>query len=367
MRSLVCVALPLLLLAAAPAQAGPLPEATVAAVEAAIAEEMAARNLPGVAVGIWVPARGDYVAAKGKANLETGALRTTEDPFRIGSITKTMIGTAVLQLAAEGKLAVTDPIARWFPSFPGANRITVDDLLRMRSGIWDSWTDEALAVYYADPLHPPGVDEMIARAAAAGDRFAPPDSETVYVNLNFLLLDKIIAAVSGEPTAAVLKTRIYDPLGLTASELATGTGLPGPLRGYGWNAETDAFEDKTELDPEPVGGAGSAISSLHDLEVFTRALCTGTLLPPEMQAERMESEPFAGGNGVARYGQAVAQLGPFCGHNGTIMGFSTEAWYLPAEDAVVVINVNRLDADDQSMSGDLFGKLVRIVFPDALK
>ena len=60
----------------------------------------------------------------------------------------------------------------------------------------------------------------------------------------------------------------------------------------------------------------------------------------------METAPFAGGNGVARYGEAVTQLGPFCGHNGTIMGFSTEAWYLPAEDAVVVVNVNRLDADD---------------------
>jgi D-alanyl-D-alanine carboxypeptidase len=61
------------------------------------------------------------------------------------------------------------------------------------------------------------------------------------------------------------------------------------------------------------------------------------------------------------------QLGPFCGHNGTIMGFSTEAWYLPEEDAVIVINVNRLDVDDHSMSGELFGTLVRVVFPDALR
>jgi D-alanyl-D-alanine carboxypeptidase len=268
-------------------------------------------------------------------------------------------------LADEDKLEVTDPIARWFPAFPNADQITVDDLLRMRSGIWDSWTEDALVDYYADPLHPPSMDEMIARAAAASDRFKAPDTETVYVNLNFLLLDKIVAAVTGRPTAAVLKERIYEPLGMMASEL-TGPELPGPLRGYGWNAETSTLEDKTELDPRPVGGAGSAISSLPDLQVFTRALCTGTLLSPAAHAARMETELFAGGNGVARYGEAVAQLGPFCGHNGTIMGFSTEAWYLPSEDAVIVVNVNRLDADDQSMSGDLFGRLVRIVFPDAL-
>jgi D-alanyl-D-alanine carboxypeptidase len=362
--SLVPVLLPLVFAPAA--LAGPLPPDTVAAIEAAIDEEMAAKNLPSVAVGIWIPGRGDYVAAKGKADLATGAARTAEDPFRIGSVTKTMIGTAVLLLAGEGRLALSDPIATWFPDFPNADSITVDDLLRMRSGIPDSWTEEAVAAYYADPLHPPDMDAMIARSAAAGDRFTAPDSATVYVNLNFILLDRIIAAVAGTPTATVLKARIYDPLGMTASELPDGPELPGPLHGYGWNAATGAYEDKTELDPGPVGGAGAAISSLHDLGVFVRSLCTGTQLTPEAQAERMRSEGFAGGNGVARYGEAVAQLGPFCGHNGTIMGFSTEAWYLPAEDAAVVVNVSRLDADDKSMSGDLFGKLARILFPDAL-
>jgi D-alanyl-D-alanine carboxypeptidase len=367
MRVLAWVACPMLLLLGIPAHAGPLPAATIASIEAAIAQEMAAQNLPGVAVGIWSGDGVDYVASMGKANLETGAARTPEDPFRIGSVTKTMIGTVVLQLAEEGKLALADPIARWFPNFPDADRITVDNLLRMRSGIWDSWTDDELVAYYADPLHPPSMDEMIARAAAEGGKFKAPDTETVYVNLNFILLDKIIADVTGQPTAAVLKSRIFDHLGMTASELPTGVELPGPLRGYGWNAGTNAFEDKTELDPTPVGGAGSVISSLHDLEVFTRALCTGALLSPEAQLQRMTTESFAGGNGVLRYGAAVAQLGPFCGHNGTIMGFSTEAWYLPSKDAVIVINVNRLDADDKGMSSDLFGKLVGIVFPDALK
>ena len=128
--------------------------------------------------------------------------------------------------------------------------------------------------------------------------------------MNFILLDEIVAAVAGTPTSAVLKARVYDPLGMTASELPDGPELPGPLHGYGWNAATAAFEDKTELDPGPVGGAGAAISSLHDLDVFVRALCTGTQLTPETQAARMRTEGFAGGNGVARYGEAVAQLGP---------------------------------------------------------
>lgn len=359
---------PVAVLAASPALAQTaLPAGDVAAIEAAIAEEMAAKNLPGVAVGVWIPGRGDYVVARGVGDLGTGAARGADDPFRIGSVTKTMIGTVILQLAQEGALSVEDPIARWFPDFPNADAITVDDLLRMRSGILDSWTTEALDAYYADPLHPPSMEEMIARAAAEGARFTPPGVETAYVNMNFILLDRIIAEVTGAPTAEALAARIFEPLGMGASLMPATSELPGPLRGYGWNAATEAYEDKTELDPEPVGGAGAAISSLADLGTFTRALCDGALLEPQTQATRLRADPFAGHGGQAAYGQAVAILGPFCGHNGTIMGFSTEAWSLPAEGAVIVVNVNRLDMDDASMSSDLFGKLAHALFPDALR
>lgn len=353
--------------AATAASGGSLPAETVAAIDAAIAQEMTDKTLPGAAVGVWIPGQGDYVTAKGSADLQTGVQRTTEDPFRIGSVTKPMVGTVVLQLAEAGKLSLDAPIKRWFPDFPNGDVITVDDLLRMRSGIWDSWTEEALLAFYADPLHPPSRAEMIVRSAAEGSRFTPPDRETVYTNMNFILLDDIVAAVTGKPTAEVLKEQVFVPLGMTQSELPTGSVLPGPLHGYGWNATTKVYEDKTLLDPEPVGGAGAAISSLADLATFTRALCKGTLVSPETQARRMTTEGFAGGNGLARYGEAVATLGPFCGHNGTIMGFSTEAWYLPAEDAVVVVSVNRLDADDHSQSGDLFARIVHAVFPKALE
>lgn len=354
-----------LLLAIAPAalHAEPLPEPVVAAIEAAIAEEMAAKSLPSVAVGIWIPGRGDYVTAKGAADLETGTARTPDDPFRIASITKTMIATVVLQLVEEGALALTDPMSTWFPDFPNADAITVDDLLRMRSGIVDSWTPAKLEEWYADPTGPITADEMIALSAAMGDRFAPPDTATVYVNVNYNILDRIIAEVTGAPTPEVVAERIFEPLEMTASAMPTATALPGPLRGYGWNAAAGAYEDKTVLNPEVPGGAGSAVSSLADLAVYTRALCTGALLTPEAQAIRMQTAPLAG---EARYGQGIATLGPFCGHNGTIMGFSSEAWYLPAEDAVVVIDVSRLDADDKSMSADLFGLLAHALFPEAL-
>ena len=71
------------------------------------------------------------------ANSENGRARALDDPFRIASNTKTFVGLVVLLLADEGKLALHDPLARWFPDFPNATAITVDDLLRMRSGMLD--------------------------------------------------------------------------------------------------------------------------------------------------------------------------------------------------------------------------------------
>jgi len=78
-------------------------------------------NLPGVVVAIWVPGEGEYFFTKGVANLETGALRELDDPFRIASITKTFTATAVLQLVDEGKLSTSDKLLKFFPEFPNAD------------------------------------------------------------------------------------------------------------------------------------------------------------------------------------------------------------------------------------------------------
>jgi CubicO group peptidase (beta-lactamase class C family) len=77
--------------------------------------------------------RGAYVVARGKANLATGRPRAVGDPFRIAGITKSFVATAVLQLVDVGRLRKSDKLAPWYPGFPNADRITVEDLLRMRS------------------------------------------------------------------------------------------------------------------------------------------------------------------------------------------------------------------------------------------
>src|SRR3712207_1337774 len=121
-------------------------EDIVERLDSAVAFSMKYDDLPGAVVGVWVPGEGRYVVARGKANLETGEQRDLEDPFRIASITKTFTAMAVLQLVEEGKLSKSDTLSEWYPDFPNAETITVEHLLRMQSGIADSFDEDRKSV-----------------------------------------------------------------------------------------------------------------------------------------------------------------------------------------------------------------------------
>jgi D-alanyl-D-alanine carboxypeptidase len=341
-----------------------LTDANIQAANDLIAKEMEDKDLPGVVVGVWTPDEGEYVTAQGTANLDTGRAREPEDPFRIASITKTFTGTAVLQLVDQGRLSTSDKLSTWYPEFPNADQITVDDLLRMRSGIVDPYDKDFLQMWIENPTMDFSPEEVIAAAAARADEFEPPNEKTEYNNLNFVFLQEIVGKVSPNDLGGQIAQRIFGPLGMENSLYPTSDQLPGELRGYSLNPETDEFDDTTVLDPAVPGGAGAIISDLSDLRTYSRALCTGELLEPETQATRLETRQMDGEPEFIRYGQGLLQLGKFCGHNGTIFGFSSEMFYLPEEDAVIVVSVNRLDVDDESKSEDLFLGISKTFFPE---
>jgi D-alanyl-D-alanine carboxypeptidase len=205
---------------------------------------------------------------------------------------------------------------------------------------------------------------MIEAATARADEFEPPDQKTKYNNLDFVLLGEIVGKVSGNDLGVQISQGIFEPLGMENSLYATNDQLPGELRGYALNSETEEFEDKTVLNPAVPGAAGAIVSDISDMRTYSRALCTGDLLQPETQAARLEAEQMDGEPDFIQYGEGILQLGKFCGHNGTIFGFSSEMFYLLEEDAVILVNVNRLDVDDQSKSTDLFLAIAKTFFPE---
>jgi D-alanyl-D-alanine carboxypeptidase len=331
------------------------PDATVERLDAAIAKHMQDNDLPGVVVGVWVPGKGEYVVARGKANLKTGEKRDLDDPFRIGSVTKTFIATAVLQLVEEGKLSKTDKLSKWYPDFPNADKITIEHLLRMQSGIVDPHEP-------FEQLSSP--EEVIEATVRLGGAFLAPGQRTEYRNVNYLILGEIISKVSGKDTGDQIAQSILRPLGLKNTIYPTNNDLPGDLHGYSYDFSSGDLKDTTSFNTAPVGGAGAMIADISDLKTWAKAVCTCRLLKPETQRARLETEPIAiEGLGSLEYGEGIAKGGKFCGHQGTTPGFSSDMWYLPEEDATIIVNVNRADDYGLGPSGPLTGTIARILFP----
>jgi D-alanyl-D-alanine carboxypeptidase len=327
---------------------------TVRRLDGAIAEQMREEDLPGVVVGVWVPGEGRYVVARGKANLKSGEKRDLHDPFRIGSITKTFVATAILQLVEEGRLSKTDKLAKWYPDFPNADKITIEHLLRMQSGIVDPHEP-------FEQLSSP--EEVMEATARLGGAFLAPGQRTEYRNVNYLILGEIVSKVSGNDTGDQIEKSILKPLGMKDTVYPTNNHLPGDLHGYSYDVSSGDLKDTTSFNTAPVGGAGAMISDISDLKTWAKAVCTGRLLKPETQRARLETEPIAiEGLGSPEYGEGIMKGGKFCGHPGTTPGFSSDMWYLPEEDATIIVNVNRADYILEP-SFPLTGTIARILFP----
>ena len=124
----------------------------------------------------------------------------------------------ILQLVEEGKLKLTDTLAKFFPQIPNANRITIAHILAHRSGIHDFTENRD---YRTWRMNPRTKDEMLAIIAKGKPEFEPGE-KTKYSNSGFVLLGYIVEKVGGKPYQEALKERITSKIGLKDTYLGTG-------------------------------------------------------------------------------------------------------------------------------------------------
>jgi D-alanyl-D-alanine carboxypeptidase len=284
-------------------------------------------------------------AAAGVADLGAHRKLRPEDRFRVGSVTKTFVATVVLELAAERRLRLDDPVARWLPGLlPDGGRITIRDLLAHRSGLPDVADDpEVLNGSRAD--WPP---RRLVALAARRPRIGAPGGAFHYSSTNYLVLGLLVERVTGRSVAAELRRRIIGPLHLRATAYR-----PGPLAGryvHGYRLvshqgvvdPTAAPRDLELQSARWAGASGDLVSSAGDVARFLAALLGGKLLPPR-ELRAMEAVNPRYGLGLAVY---PTRCGPAWGHTGNLNGVLTIAWSTRdgRQQAVLMANAYPLPA-----------------------
>jgi len=324
----------------APAYAGEL--------KVALEKIMDDTQVPAAVVMVKSESKGDWSAAFGTRTVDGADPVTMDDHFRVGSNTKTMTGTLVLQLVQEGKLKLDDPVSKYLPDVPNGQNITVAMLLEMRSGLFSYTADEAWnARLDNDPGYVWQPPELLAIAFAHPPTFAPGEGFE-YSNTNTVLLGLIVEQLTGRSLKDEMQQRIFDPLALdhTLFPALDDPRIPSPHpRGYmfGTNVSTLADpalppaeqeaaaagtllpNDVTDANPSWAWAAGAAISTADDLARYVEALVDGGLLDAEMQQTRLASiKPADPDNPQsASYGLGIAQFGPMIGHDGQLPGYNS--------------------------------------------
>jgi serine-type D-Ala-D-Ala carboxypeptidase/endopeptidase len=242
----------------APAAAAPLPADVAARIDAEMRDAARANNWPGLAWGIVK--RGEGLVHSGSTGLADVTSQRPVAPdtrFRIASMTKAFTALTVYELAAEGKLRLDDPVAKYVPELAGwGDGLTITDLVHHMAGFVtdDPWGDRQTPLPEAD----------FTALLKSGVPFTRATGLThEYSNLGYAILGRIIRNVSGQPFEAEIARRRFQPLSMAATTFNLAD-VPRGLLATGWRWEDGQWQSEPELGPGTFGAMGGVITTVPD-------------------------------------------------------------------------------------------------------
>jgi CubicO group peptidase (beta-lactamase class C family) len=305
--------------------------------DAAIRAEMARQRIPGVAVG--VVRAGNVVAATGYglANVEHDVAVTADTIFQSGSLGKMFTSAVVMLLVDDGALALSDPIAKFFPGAPAFwSTITLRHLLSHTSGI-PEYTNGAIDLrrdYTEDDLA--GMAYRLKPEFPAGEKWK-------YSNTGYVLLGIIVRKASGKFYGDLLAARIFEPLGMTTARVISEADIV-PHRAAGYALVKGALKNQEWVSPSLNTTADGALYfSVKDLiawdaGVRARRLLSAASWDAILSPGRLnDGKPHGYGFGWridTRGGQPLYQ------HGGSWQGFKSHYARFARGDLSVIVLAN---------------------------
>lgn len=334
-------------------------------------------DFPGATAAISLPDGRVVTAVTGLADVQAGREMTPGTRMLAASIGKTFVGAAVLSLENDGLLSREDLLADylgdrpWFTDLPNAETITLEHLLRHRSGL-------------PDHPHLPEFQEAAGARIAAGEPAFTPEELLSFVlgreplfeagtawsysDTGYILLGLVIEEVTGQPCYSVLQERFLHPLGLTGTIPSDRQDLPDLAVGYtipdnpfGLPIRTADADGRLVWDPAVEWTGGGLASTSHDLARWGHLLFSGDAMATPYLDRLLDGEPVAPDAPDILYGAGVAihaetPNGPVYGHGGWIPAYVSSLRHYADYGVTVAFQINS-DAGVVDDSSDLVPRM----------
>ena len=272
----------------------------------------------------------------GMADVEKHVAATPATNYRLASVTKQFTAAAILLLAQDNKLFLSDKASKYLPSLPkSAESITIHQLLTHTSGLVDY--EDLMDPTATRQVHDKDVLELLSHKDSL---YFPPGSKYQYSNSGYSLLSLIIEKVSGKSFATFLHDRIFAPLGMN-NTVAHQDGVDEVSnRAYGYTLKDSVWTRKDQSTTSAVLGDGGIYSSIDDMAKWDAAQYDSRLLDEEWRRVAFTPHTPTNAPGTS-YGFGWEITGDTIWHSGSTSGFRNVIVRFPARKLTVVILTNR--------------------------
>jgi len=334
-------------------------------IDALVAEEIAAENLPGCVVAIGRRGAIGWLRAYGHRQLEpTAEPMNTDTIFDMASITKPVAtATSIMLLVERGQVRLRDPVSRFIPEFGqnGKEKITIEQLLTHQGGLVP---DNSLKDYQH------GSEESWKRIWAL-QTVADPGTKFIYTDVGFLVLAQVVQRVTGQSVAQFAETSIFEPLGMrdtgyTPEDTLRPRIAPTEQRDGQWLLG-EVHDPRAAL-LDGVAGHAGLFSTANDLALYAETLLAGgatdrgRLMSQATFAEMIRPREIAGHyrglgwDSNSKYSSNRGEIsGPRAFGHGGFTG--TAMWIDPDLDLFVIFLSSRLHPDGKGSVNQLAGRI----------
>lgn len=275
-----------------------------------------------------------YKKAIGYANVATQKTNDVATTFRVGSITKTYTAVMILKAIEEQRLTLDTRLSTFYPEIKNAGKITIEQLLKHRSGIFN-FTEIPGEGQWEHDFHTE--KEFIDFFIHEKSNFEP-GTKYEYSNTNYALLGFILQKVYAQTYAEILAEKIAKPLHLqnTYYTFLTDTAKNEALS---YNIQDRYIRNEVvHFSNDP--GSGGIVSNPAEINKFLFALFNGKLIAKESLTIMLPKEND-------EYGMGIKKL-PFKNpvgyrHTGRVENYISDYWFFTDENIGIVSLANAVN------------------------